>query len=143
MSSPNEKPVITTTSNTGGIVPAEQPLPTPVYLRKLYWWAYEHPLAVKFWDRDFLINFILLGNYDRLGDAVLEEFPQPLDGSTLQISCAYGKLTPRLQKQLGANAKLDIIDVLQVQLDNTRRKLQQPDERISLTQCNAAALKWR
>lgn len=141
MSSPNEKPVITTTSNTGGIVPAEQPLPTPVYLRKLYWWAYEHPLAVKFWDRDFLINFILLGNYDRLGDAVLEEFPQPLDGSTLQISCAYGKLTPRLQKQLGANAKLDIIDVLQVQLDNTRRKLQQPDERITLTQCNAAALK--
>ncbi|MEA5097466.1 MAG: rhodoquinone biosynthesis methyltransferase RquA [Burkholderiaceae bacterium] len=141
MSSPDEKQETVAGNPAGGIVPADQPLPTPAYLRKLYWWAYEHPLAVKFWDHDFLINFILLGNYDRLGDAVLEEFPQPLDGRTLQISCAYGKLTPRLQKQLGANAQLDIIDVLQVQLDNTRRKLQQPDERITLTQCNAAALK--
>ena len=141
MGSPEDNQIQAACSGASRIAAADQPLPTPAYLRKLYWWAYEHPLAVKFWDRDFLINFILLGNYDRLGDAVLEEFPQPLDGNTLQISCAYGKLTPRLQRQLGADGRLDVIDVLQVQLDNTRRKLQQPDERIVLTQCNATALK--
>jgi len=123
-----------------GITAAQAPLPTPDYLRKLYWWAYEHPLAVRFWDRDFLINFILLGNYDRLVDAALAAFPQPLTGTTLQISCAYGKLTQRLQQQLGPDARLDLIDILNIQLENTRSKLQQPDDRISLVQCNAAAL---
>lgn len=131
----------TTRHCPAGVTAADAPLPTPDYLKKLYWWAYEHPLAVRFWDRGFLINFILLGNYDRLGDAVLEEFPSPLDGSTLQITCAYGQLTPRLQRQLAQEGRLDIIDILQVQLDNTRRKLQQPDKRISLVQCNATALK--
>jgi ubiquinone/menaquinone biosynthesis C-methylase UbiE len=123
------------------IAVADAPLPTPDYLQKFYWWAYEHPLAVRFWDRDFLINFILLGNYDRLGDAVLEEFPKPLNGSTLQISCAYGKLIPRMQQQLGKDGLLDVIDILNVQLENTRRKLWQPDDRVSLVQCDAVDLK--
>ena len=125
---------------TGKINAAPVPLSTPEYLRKIYWWAYEHPLAVRFWDRDFLIDLILLGNYDRLGNAVLEEFPKPLEGDTLQISCAYGKLTPRLQQQLGENATFDLIDVLQVQLDNVSKKLQLPDKRLSLVQCDATAL---
>lgn len=116
------------------------PLETPDYLRKIYWWAYEHPLAVKFWDRGFLINFILLGNYTRLVDAVLEEFPKPIEGTLLQISNAYGQLVPRLQKQLGKNAHFDLIDVLEVQLEKTRSKLKQPDERIRLFQCDACAL---
>ena len=126
---------------TSRISAANLPLPTPEYLRKIYWWAYEHPLAVRFWDRSFLINFILLGNYDRLGNAVLEEFPKPMSGSTLQISCAYGKLIPRLQQQLAENGQLDVIDILDVQLENVRRKLQQPDDRITLVQCDATNLK--
>lgn len=116
-------------------------LPTPDYLRKWYWWAYEHPLAVRFWDRGFLINFILLGNYDRLVKAVLEAFPQPLSGKTLQISCAYGKLTPSLEQHLDEQAQLDVLDVLTVQLKNVRRKLQSPDDKVALFQCNATALK--
>ena len=116
------------------------PLATPGYLHKIYWWAYEHPLAVRFWDHALLINLILLGNYDRLVDAVLEEFPSPMAGSTLQISCAYGKLTPRLQGHLGGEGSLDVIDVLNVQLENVRRKLRQPDERIRLIQCDATDL---
>lgn len=119
---------------------AATPLKTPEYLKKIYWWAYEHPLAVKFWDRGFLINFILLGNYTRLGDAVLEEFPQPLTGTTLMNSAAYGQLIPRLQQQLGEGGRLDVIDILNVQLENIRRKLVQPDPRVALVQCNAAAL---
>jgi ubiquinone/menaquinone biosynthesis C-methylase UbiE len=128
-------------SKSAKIAIAETPLATPEYLRLFYWWAYEHPMAVRFWDRDFLINFILLGNYNKLGKAAMEAFPQPLDGATLQISCAYGKLTPRLQQQLAPASKLDLIDVLNVQLENTRQKLQQPDERISFVQCDATDLK--
>ena len=116
------------------------PLATPGYLPKIYWWAYEHPLAVRFWDHGLLINLILLGNYDRLVDAVLEEFPSPMTGSTLQISCAYGKLTPRLQTHLGKDGTLDVIDVLNVQLENVRRKLRRPDDRIRLIQCDATDL---
>jgi len=115
-------------------------LDTPDYLRKIYWWAYEHPLAVKFWDCDFLINYVLLGNYNRLGDAVLDEFPKPLTGSTLMNSAAYGKLIPRLQQQLGEDGRLDVIDILNVQLENVKRKLKLPDSRISLIQCDATAL---
>ena len=116
------------------------PPETPDYLRKIYWWAYEHPLAVRFWDRGFLINFILLGNYTRLVDAVLEEFPKPVTGTMLQISNAYGQLVPRLQQQLGTDACFDLIDVLQVQLEKTRGKLRLPDERIRMFQCDACAL---
>lgn len=116
------------------------PLETPDYLHRIYWWAYEHPLAVRFWDHRFLINFILLGNYDRLVDAVLTEFPAGLSGATLQVSCAYGKLTSRLQDALQENARLDVIDVLNVQLENVRQKLKQPDERIRLIQCDATRL---
>lgn len=116
------------------------PLDTPDYLRKIYWWAYEHPLAVKFWDRGFLINFILLGNYTRLVDAVLDAFPAPITGNLLQISNAYGQLVPRIQEQLGADAHFDLIDILPVQLEKSREKLKLPDERIRLFQCDATAL---
>lgn len=113
---------------------------TPGYLHKVYWWAYEHPFAVRFWDHAFLINFILLGNYDRLVNAVLEEFPEGLNGDTLQISCAYGKLTPRMESRLNESGRLDIIDVLKVQLDNVRRKLKCSDGRVRLIQCDATRL---
>ncbi|MDL2284600.1 methyltransferase, partial [Oxalobacter sp. OttesenSCG-928-P03] len=110
-------------SVSGKVVPDFQapsiPLETPAYLRKIYWWAYEHPLAVRFWDRGFLINLILLGNYTRLVDAVLEELPVPVTGTMLQISNAYGQLVPRIQQQLGADAHFDLIDVLEVQLEKT------------------------
>ncbi len=116
------------------------PLETPDYLRKIYWWAYEHPLAVRFWDRGFLINFILLGKYTRLVDAVLEECPSPITGNMLQISNAYGQLVPRIQQQLGEGAHFDLIDILPVQLEKSRKKLRLPDRRIRMFQCDATAL---
>ncbi|MCM1513301.1 MAG: rhodoquinone biosynthesis methyltransferase RquA [Oxalobacter formigenes] len=113
---------------------------TPDYLHRVYWWAYEHPLAVRFWDRGFLINLILLGNYNRLAEAVLEEFPNPVTGTMLQISNAYGQLVPRLQQRLGERACFDLVDILPVQLEKTRRKLAWPDERIRMFACDATAL---
>lgn len=117
-----------------------EPPEVPGYLHRVYWWAYEHPLAVRFWDHALLINLILLGNYSRLVKAVLDEFPKGISGNMLQISCAYGKLTPSLEACLNQDGRLDVIDVLPVQLDNVRRKLASCDEKVRLIQCDATKL---
>jgi ubiquinone/menaquinone biosynthesis C-methylase UbiE len=96
----------------------------PAYLRVYYWWAYVHPYAVKFFERQWLINLILWGNYARLRDAVLDEFGQVLSGATLQIACAYGDLSVRLAERVAqGQGSLDIVDVLPIQLQNLRNKL--------------------
>ena len=96
----------------------------PDYLMKNYWWAYVHPRAVKFWDRLWLINMILWGNYNRLRDAALAQWGDTLPGATLQVACAYGNLSSRLARNVAAGGgTLDIVDVLPVQLQNTRSKL--------------------
>lgn len=102
------------------------PLPnaTPAYLHTYYWWAYVHPRAVRVFERQWLANAILWGNYGRLRDSALAEFEAPLTGRTLQVACAYGDLTNRLCERLPARgATLDVVDVLPIQLDNLRRKL--------------------
>jgi len=35
----------------------------PDYLNAHYWWAYIHPKAVKLFERQWLVNLILWGNY--------------------------------------------------------------------------------
>ena len=39
------------------------------YLKRHYWWAYVHPNAVRVFERDWLVNLILWGNYPRLRNA--------------------------------------------------------------------------
>jgi ubiquinone/menaquinone biosynthesis C-methylase UbiE len=96
----------------------------PDYLSKHYWWAYVHPKAVKFFERDWLVNLILWGNYARLRDAALVELGHSLPGHTLQVACVYGDLTARLSRRAArGGGKVDVVDVLPVQLNNLRRKL--------------------
>src|SRR5580658_92969 len=96
----------------------------PHYLNTHYWWAYVHPRAVQFFERQWLTNLILWGNYGRLRDAALGELGERLPGRTLQVACVYGDLTCRLNERVAAGGgTLDVIDVLPVQLDNLRRKL--------------------
>src|SRR5450759_105728 len=68
----------------------------PHYLMTHYWWAYVHPRAVWFFERQWLVNLILWGNYKRLRDAAIAELGDVLPGSTLQVACAYGDLTSKL-----------------------------------------------
>ena len=35
-------------------------LPVPTYLQEIYWWAYVHPWAVRVFEREWLVNMILL-----------------------------------------------------------------------------------
>lgn len=118
---------------------AAQAAPIPRYLTQDYWWAYVHPRSVQLFEREWLVNTILFGNYGRLRDAALAELGTPLPGRTLQLACVYGNLTPRLAQRLAPDATLDVVDVLPVQLANLARKLP-ADERISLRLGDASAL---
>jgi ubiquinone/menaquinone biosynthesis C-methylase UbiE len=96
----------------------------PHYLNTHYWWAYVHPRAVRVFERQWLTNLILWGNYGRLRDAALADLGERLPGRTLQVACVYGDLTGRLGARVAAGGgSLDVVDVLPVQLDNLRRKL--------------------
>ncbi|EJW13365.1 hypothetical protein, putative methyltransferase [Rhodovulum sp. PH10] len=114
--------------------------PVPSYLDVHYWWAYVHPNAIKVFERQWLANLILWGNYGRLRDAALDALGDRLPGRTLQIACAYGDLTPHLADRVAAgDGSLDIVDVLPVQLANLRRKLA-PDAPARLLEMDSAAL---
>ena len=114
-------------------------VPVPRYLAKTYWWAYLHPRAVRLFERQWLVNLILWGNFGRLRDAALEALGASLKGRTLQIACVYGDLTNRLRWRLTPGSSLDVVDVLRVQLDNLARKLP-GDPRVGLIQGDSAAL---
>jgi len=96
----------------------------PHYLIAHYWWAYTHPAAVRVFERPWLVNLILFGNYARLCNAVLAEFGESLPGRTLQVACVYGDLTPKLSRRVAqSGGVLDVVDVVPLQLQNLARKL--------------------
>ena len=99
-------------------------LAVPEYLEQTYWWAYLHPLGVRFFERQWLVNLILWGNFSRLRDAALAEIGSEITGRNLQVACVYGDFTARMVAQLAGDTHLDVIDVAPVQLENLSRKLQ-------------------
>jgi ubiquinone/menaquinone biosynthesis C-methylase UbiE len=115
-------------------------MPVPDYLRETYWWAYVHPNAVRLFERQWLVNLILWGNFARLRDAALAEMGDKLPGRTLQVACVYGNFTPRLAERVAAGGgSLDVVDVLPIQLANLRGKLRE-DAPVTLLQRDAADL---
>ena len=117
-------------------------LPIPRYLEQVYWWAYVHPKAVHVFEREWLVNAILFGNYGRLRDAALASLGDTVEGRTLQVACVYGNLTARLRERLAPDAQLDVVDILPVQLGNLAKKLP-ADPRIALLQGDASSLACR
>lgn len=95
----------------------------PAYLHETYWWAYVHPNAVRLFERQWLVNLILWGNFARLREAALQALGETLPGRTLQVACVYGDFTQRLLERMAPGGSLDVVDVLPVQLENLRRKL--------------------
>ncbi len=106
--------------NTGS---AFAPVPVPEYLQKTYWWAYVHPNAVRVFERQWLVNLILWGNFARLRDAALDELGTVINGKILQVACVYGNFTEHVVKRLGPQGHLDVIDVAPVQITNLHAKL--------------------
>lgn len=122
----------------GGVHPGAPPVAVPAYLEQLYWWAYVHPNAVRVFERGWLINLILFGNYARLRNAALDALGGAA-GATLQVACVYGDLTAQLRARIAPDAELHVVDVLPIQLENLRTKLA-PGARVSLFRRDAAAL---
>jgi ubiquinone/menaquinone biosynthesis C-methylase UbiE len=125
-------------ADTFGLAP---PVVLPAYLEETYWWAYLHPRAVQVFERQWLVNLILWGNYARLRDAALGELSAPATGKVLQIACVYGDFTQRLAQRLGPEARLDVVDVAPVQLQNLRKKLQNTPQ-VCLHQQDSASLQF-
>lgn len=100
-----------------------RPLAVPAYLEQTYWWAYIHPNAVSLFERQWLVNLILWGNFSRLRDAALDELGTTLPGRTLQVACVYGDFTNRLAERIAQGGRLDVVDILPIQLANLRTKL--------------------
>jgi len=94
---------------------------------------------VRLFERQWLVNLILWGNFGRLRDAALDALGDKLAGRTLQIACVYGDLTGRLRARLTPGGSLDVVDVLRVQLENLARKLP-GDPRVGLMLGDSAAL---
>lgn len=113
-------------------------LAVPRYLQEVYWWAYVHPNAIRVFERQWLVNAILWGNFSRLRDAALQVLT-PISGRLLQIACVYGDLTTRLADGLSKTASLDVVDIVPAQIDNLQRKLANRTG-VALFQRNSTAL---
>jgi ubiquinone/menaquinone biosynthesis C-methylase UbiE len=111
----------------------------PDYLQDVYWWAYLHPNAVRLFERQWLVNLILWGNFSRLRDMALAELGPVINQHLLQIACVYGDFTRRIGIRLGDQGRLDVVDVLPIQLSNLASKLP-ADPRIKLHQQDASTL---
>jgi ubiquinone/menaquinone biosynthesis C-methylase UbiE len=121
----------------------QRPLPVavPDYLEKTYWWAYTHPNAVRVFERQWLVNLILWGNFARLRDLALQEMGDQIDGQVLQVACVYGNLTEHLVRRLSPQAHLNVIDVAPVQIDNLHRKLSDKRQ-VSILQQDASRMRF-
>ena len=96
-------------------------LPLPKYLEDNYWWAYLHPKGLHIFEREWLVNLILWGNFSRLRDVALQEF-QPGLQKVLQVACVYGNFTQKLAEIL-PQTHIDVVDVAPIQLENLGKKV--------------------
>lgn len=113
----------------------------PEYLAHYYWWAYLAPRGVWFFDHHLVINLILCGQYRAILDEVMRRYA-PLQGArTLQLTCAYGALTPTLA--LCANTQeLHIMDAAVIQLAAAQTKLQTVARSATMVRMNAESLAY-
>jgi ubiquinone/menaquinone biosynthesis C-methylase UbiE len=110
-------------NDTGHGLSLASPAEIPAYLRLVYWWAYIHPTGVRLFDRPWVTNLILWGNFRRLRDAAIAALGPRLTGRTLQVACVYSDFTQALLRAMAPEARLDVVDVVPAQLDNLAAKL--------------------
>ncbi len=111
----------------------------PEYLAHYYWWAYLAPLGVWFFSHHLIISAILFGQYRRILDALLQQLHAAPCGRMLQLTCAYGKLTPTLA---GLTDELHLTDVASIQLKIARSELAQQQRSALMTRMNAESLAY-
>ncbi len=138
-----DKPSVATSdaplaARTASLVP---PVAVPEYLEKTYWWAYTHPNAVRVFERQWLVNLILWGNFSKLRDLALNDMGSTIHGQVLQVACVYGNFTEHVVRRLAPDAHLSVIDIAPVQITNMHNKLG-PHPQVSVMQQDSTALQF-
>lgn len=112
---------------------------TPEYLARHYWWAYLSPFGVWFFSHHAIINLILFGQYRRILKALTTRLATAPCGRMLQLTCAYGELTPTLAQ---FTDELHLNDVALIQLRVAQQGLFKANRKASLTRMNAESLSY-
>ncbi len=115
----------------------------PEYLVRHYWWAYLWHWGVWFFDHQPIINAILFGQYKTLSHRALRDcMKNRPEGRLLQLTCAYGSMTPSLLKEM--DDELYLMDVADIQLKATQNKLADTDKkRLLCARMNAEFLAYQ
>ncbi len=93
----------------------------PEYLVRNYWWAYLTPASLQIFDNWLFLTCLLWGNLPRLVRASCIEFAP--GQSILQAANAYGNIATELARTVGANGRLDLVDIAPLQVEHVNRKL--------------------
>lgn len=113
----------------------------PEYLARHYWWAYLAPWGVWFFDHRPIINLILFGRYPAILDEVMRRHAAAPARRTLQLTCAYGALTPALAAS-PASGELHLMDAAAIQLRAAQRKIPGGAGPVHCARVNAEALAY-
>ena len=95
----------------------------PDYLHKTYYWAYLNPRNVKLLDREWVVRTILWQQHNRLTQAATTEIAP--GQRVMQTACVYGNFSRKLAEHIGPDGSLDIVEVAEVQVRNSQRKLEE------------------
>ena len=94
----------------------------PTYLVKNYWWAYLSPVGVNLFDKSFLVNRILWGQYNQIAQDAIDLFSLKTNQHVAGISCAYGEFFPKLLHHENVE-KLLLFDVAPIQIKQIEKKV--------------------
>jgi ubiquinone/menaquinone biosynthesis C-methylase UbiE len=111
----------------------------PEYLARNYWWAYLSPVGVWFFSHHAIINLILFGQYRTILSVLATRLGTTPSKRMLQLTCAYGELTPTLA---GHTDELHLNDVALIQLKLARQALSRNDRSAHMTRMNAEKLAY-
>ncbi len=111
----------------------------PEYLARNYWWAYLSPAGVWFFSHHIIINLILFGQYRTILAALTTRLDSAPCKRTLQLTCAYGELTPSLA---GRTEELHLNDAALIQLRLARRALSKQGRTAQMARMNAESLAY-
>lgn len=99
----------------------------PEYLAKHYWWAYLSPKGVEFFDRPFIVNRILWGQYHKIAQDTVDLFSSEnalvnAKQTVAGVSCAYGEFFPKLAAHNNVE-QLYLFDIAPIQLKQIQKKV--------------------
>ncbi len=103
--------------------------PLPEYLVNTYTWAYLTPASLFLLDNPLVLTAILWGNLPRLVRVACAEVTP--GQRILQAANVYGHLSAELAEAVGADGRLEVVDIAPIQVEHCRRKLEKfPQARV-------------